>query len=183
MHHESRAALRNSGQLDAALASFESALKVDPSFIVALRGKADTLAAMGDFDAAISACTAAAALDPDDATALLDRALNHMRAKSWAAAIEDYREADRVGGPLDDAQRSNFGLALSQRGVELDHAGEALKAEQLYDESIAIEPAENRVSNRALLYMVCAVFIDGVVSQRQLLPIANPSARAAWTKL
>jgi hypothetical protein len=39
-------ALRNADRLDAALESFEKALKADPALSISLRGKADTLAAL-----------------------------------------------------------------------------------------------------------------------------------------
>ena len=170
----SAAALRNAGQLDAALASFDSALKSDAGFVTALRGRSDTLCALNRFAEAVDACTAAAALAPDDASVVVDRALVHMRSKAWAEAIADFEEAVRIGGPLDEGQRSNLGLALSQRGVALDHAGDAAGAESCYDRAIAIEPAENRLANRALLYMRTGRLELAVEGYSQVID-ANPS--------
>ena len=87
----------------------------------------------------------------------------------------------RIGGPLVDAAKVNYGFALSQLGVQLDHAGDLVGAERLYDMSIAIDPAENRLSNRALLYMRTGrteLAIDGYLEIVKMNPL-NAQAHAA----
>jgi hypothetical protein len=52
-----------------------------------------------------------------------------MQAKKWAEAIADY-EAALNCGELSKAQLRNYGVALAQRGVELDMAGDLVAAEK-----------------------------------------------------
>lgn len=143
-----------------------------PDFYLSLRGKADVLTQLERFDDAVAAATAAMAARPTETGPVTDRAFAYLKSKRLDEALADYDAAHALGDNTAETNRLHA-IALSQRAVELDKAGDAAGAESLYDRAIAIEATEARIFNRAFLFMRTGRTPDAIEGFRHVLRV-NP---------
>ncbi len=125
-------ALREAGELDAALADFREAVAVAPRYAVAHNGLGVALAARRDWQAAAGAFREAVALDPTLAVAHA----NLGNAQSTLGDPETARASFRRALDLDP----NFANAHYGLGVLLDEKGERKEAEREYRRAAELAP-------------------------------------------
>jgi len=125
-------ALRDLGQLDAALACFKEAQQIDRDHAIVQHHLAGALLGMGQVDAAIAAYRCAIALDPQLAAALIALADVLQQQGHSEDAVALYRQALAVRP--DHAQaHNNLGVALR----DLGRHGDALAS---FEHAIACKP-------------------------------------------
>ena len=127
-----RAALL-AGQAQAALRLYDEALRHDPNFIPALRGRCQVFQALDEPAEVVAACERALALAPDDAGLHYSRAVGLRRLGRMAQAEEGFRHALALK-PADGA--SLGGLA----GV-LEAQGHLAEARATYEQALLRNPA------------------------------------------
>ena len=122
--------LQQAGQLEAALASYDEALRWAPGLGPALYNRGSALMALGRADAAFESYTAVLQQQPDHAQALCNRALLHRQSGRLEAALRDLDAAA--------AARPDWGLAPMNRATVLkdldrldDALGDARRATEL----------------------------------------------------
>jgi protein O-mannosyl-transferase len=123
---------RDAGELDAALASFDRALGLRPSYVAARNGRALALQALGRVDEAERELTAALALEPDAATTHSNLGNLYFRRGDLARARERYVSALRLDPDFADAH-NNLGSVYFKLG---DRAA----AEREYRAALRLRP-------------------------------------------
>lgn len=86
-----------SGQLDAAIVAYRSALELDPNYTDALHGLAEALSRKGDLDGAIAVAQRITGIDPDDVLARTSLSRLYQR-KGMKKEAEDEAAKARVLG-------------------------------------------------------------------------------------
>lgn len=81
---------------DRAIADFSEAIRLDPTYAIAFRGRGIAYGNKGDYDRAIADFTEAIRLDPKLATAFSNRGLAYEKKRSYDRAIADFNEAIRL---------------------------------------------------------------------------------------
>lgn len=89
-------AQRARGNLDAAMADYSEAIRLDPRLAVALRNRGNAHRARGNLDAAMVDYNEAIRLDPRHVNAFIDRGDAHRARGSLDAAMADFSEAIRL---------------------------------------------------------------------------------------
>lgn len=84
------------GDLPAALAAFDAAVKADPTSVIALVNRGAVHGDMGQLDLQVADCNRVLELEPDQPFALLGRANAHRLRGQWAEAEADYTAVIRV---------------------------------------------------------------------------------------
>ena len=91
------------GELDAALAEIERAIRLDPTVLSFRYTRGSILSARGEFDAATADFTAALPEYPDDAAILVDRSYAYFRADDDERALSDAEAALDIDPKSPDA--------------------------------------------------------------------------------
>jgi tetratricopeptide (TPR) repeat protein len=128
-----RAALL-AGQAQAALRLYDEALRHDPDFLAALRGRCQVFQALDQPAEVVAACERALALSPDDAGLHYSRAVGLRRLGRIAQAEEEFRHALALK-PHDGASLGGLAGVLEAQ----DHLAEARAA---YEQALQQNPAD-----------------------------------------
>jgi tetratricopeptide (TPR) repeat protein len=120
------------GQLDAALADFNAALKIEPGLIEAATNRASIFLKQRNFDQAIADYSAVISREPSHISAIVNRGVAHLKNHELDAAIADFDTARRMDGDS-YAARINKSLALLEKG---DVSGARAEA----DSAMAVHP-------------------------------------------
>jgi tetratricopeptide (TPR) repeat protein len=136
------------GEVDRAIADYDTAITLDPNRAVAFFNRATALMEKGEIDRALFDFEHAIELDPMDADAHVGRGRAYYRKKDYAAALTDYDEALRLVPDNPEA--------LAERGDANERAGLYDSAAEDYGRLIDIEPSNakawnNRCWDRAVL--------------------------------
>jgi Flp pilus assembly protein TadD len=108
-------ALKNAGQLEAAVASYNQAIECRPDYAHAYCNRGVVQQSLGVTAAALSSYDRAIALEPADAMAHYNRALLMQELSRWDEALASYNRAIRIDPLYADAQY-NRSLALLSQG-------------------------------------------------------------------
>lgn len=168
------------GDLEGAIADFDSALKADPgnAHVLSLRGWAKH--GIGDSSGGIVDCTAALNFSPDHKTALTNRGLIRHSTGDPKGAIKDFTRVIELF-PGDPAAYTNRGLAKQESG---DPNG----AIEDYTSAIAIDSAFSRAyNNRGNAYSMLDRLQDAMADYSRCIelmpgdPVSRTSlGRAKW---
>ena len=110
-HYRRGNSLRSAGQFEAALASYDAALALDPDYAHAWCNRGVVHQALGRHDSALASYDRAIALAPRDAMAHYNRALLLQQNARWAEALASYERAVEADPQFADAQ---YNRALAQ---------------------------------------------------------------------
>lgn len=139
-------ALRNSGDdyakkgdLDRAIADYDEAIRLDPTYPATFRARGETYGSKGEFDRAIADFTEAIRLDPNYALAYAQRALTYFLRADYDRSIADSNKAIELN-PKNAAW-------LSGRGDAYLATGENARAVSDYSEAIRLNPADKETYN------------------------------------
>ncbi len=119
-----------------ALAAFEEAIKLDPGYVLAYRGKSIALNALGRADEALAACDQAIKLNPNDGRAYYNKGIFLSGLKRYPEALDAYNQAIRLEPGFAWAY-SGKGNVLWQLGRYEDAAAAYDRATQLNDKDTA----------------------------------------------
>ncbi|MEM6503682.1 MAG: tetratricopeptide repeat protein, partial [Cyanobacteria bacterium P01_C01_bin.89] len=139
-------ALRAQGKLEAAIASYDRAIELNPNDAIAYTNRGNALYDQGKLEAAIASYDRAIELNPNDANAYTNRGVALRAQGKLEAAIADYNRAlsfpdERVGNTQSThaVMRNNLGFALQQQG-KLEEAIEQ------YKKALALDPNYTKAS-------------------------------------
>jgi tetratricopeptide (TPR) repeat protein len=132
-------ALGSGGNLPAALAEYDTAVRLRPEFVLAHYRRGLTLRDLGRTDEALTALERAARLDPGRAVVLFDVGTIHLGLRQWAEAVRAFDRATAaqpryVAAHINRAfallasGRAEQALAASERAIRIEEAGEAAVA-------------------------------------------------------
>ncbi|WP_198039185.1 tetratricopeptide repeat protein [Paraburkholderia sp. SOS3] len=134
------------GKLDLAIASYSSAIALDPQAVIPLINRADIYAKRKQFELAVADYSSALALQPDNASAYFERATARLELSLYALAADDYVEAARQR-PTDAPLRFLAGISYLRAGL-LDDAIASFTA------AIQLDPAyASNYTQRGTAYM------------------------------
>jgi tetratricopeptide (TPR) repeat protein len=137
-------ALRNLGQFEAAIRSYDEAIRIAPGSAEAYYGRGLALQAMKQLEAAVANYDKAIALRGDYAEAYHARRIATKQLKKMEAAIASYsalRQLDRLNASLESTRpRPNQSEAYFNCADSLRMAGEFTAAVSSYDMVLSIEP-------------------------------------------
>jgi len=125
-------ALKDKGELDAAIDSYKQALKIKPDYAEAHSNMGIALQEKGELDAAIDSYKQALKIKPDYAEAHSNMGIALKDKGELDAAIDSFKQALNINPDLAEAH-SNMGIALKDKG-ELDAAIDS------YKQALAIKP-------------------------------------------
>ncbi len=108
------------GENDQAIADFERAIALDPTYAAAYRGRGGALGSKGELDRAMKDLDEAIRLDPKDARAFNNRGYIWQQKNDFDRAIVDFDEAIRLN-PEDSKAVNNRGYVWQRKG-DLDRA-------------------------------------------------------------
>jgi Tfp pilus assembly protein PilF len=108
-------ALKDLGQLDAAIGSYDQAIERRPDYAYAYCNRGAVQQSLGLTAAALSSYDQAIAVDATDARAQYNRALLMQECSRWAEAVDSYNQAISIDPAFADAQY-NRSLALLFQG-------------------------------------------------------------------
>ncbi|MGH2468707.1 MAG: tetratricopeptide repeat protein, partial [Chloroflexota bacterium] len=158
--------LHDAGQYEAALASYDEALRLDPGAAVALASWANTLAAVGRFEEAEQACLRAIALEPrlvlahsnlgnalsgqgrfDDAIRSFEQALvlDPSYAEALSSMASTYKEQERWADAEACCQRAlalrpDFPEAYANLGIILQFQEKLDDAQRCFERAVELRP-------------------------------------------
>ena len=156
----------NAGAYDKAIASFNEAIRLDPTSTLGFRSRGAAYANKHDYDRAIADFNEAIRLDPKSALALSDRGVAYANKDDYDRAIADFNQAigldrknalafrnrgdvfankddyDRAIADYNEAVRLDpkNALAFRSRGVAYAYKGNDDKAISDYSEAIRLDP-------------------------------------------
>ncbi len=167
---------RQMGRYEEALADFTRAIELDPNDSWAIGSRGQTYRQMGRYEEALADFNRAIELDPNDSWYLYQRAITRRyldAADSWRddlTAAVAIATADHQKTPTD--LQNLFNLALYCVA-----GGDAGRAEALYREGLAGQPAEGlRREAAADLEQYLALFPDDELAARLLARVTAPPA-------
>ena len=163
------------GQLDAAIAEYRKAIRLNPNDAEAHSNLGFAFARLGQFDAAVAECREAIRLDPKLAAAHVNLGMALARQGKVSAAIPEFRKAIRLAPNLAQAH-SNLGAALVSRG-KLDAATGELR------EAIRLNPNLAIAHTSLGLVLRLQGKIDAAVAEFREAIRLNPNLAAAQTGL
>ena len=112
--------LGSKNELDAALADYSEAIRLDPSKFGALNNRGNLYTNRGQFDLALNDFAQAIKVNPSFAASFNNRGVAYKAKGDYDRAIQDFDEAIRLD-PKDAAAFNNRGLAYKHKGDD-DHA-------------------------------------------------------------
>ena len=126
--------LGSKNELDAALADYSEAIRLDPSKFGALNNRGNLYTNRGQFDLALNDFAQAIKVNPSFAASFNNRGVAYKAKGDYDRAIQDFDEAIRLD-PKDAAAFNNRGLAYKHKG-DYDHAvqdfGQAIQIDPNY---------------------------------------------------
>src|SRR5215470_9783792 len=125
-------AYRTKNDLDRAIADYDEAIRLDPTYAVAYNGRGVAFRDRKDYDRAIADFSEAARLDPNFALAYSNRGLAYGFRRDFDRAIADFNEAIRVS--------PKFAMAYHNRGTAYREKKDYDRAVADYNEAIRIDP-------------------------------------------
>ena len=156
-------ALKDKGDLEAALESFKQAVKIKPDDAEIYNNMAVVLTDMSYFDAAIENLKKAIKIKPDYADAHYNSSFALLRLGQFDAAIDSYKRAIKINPDYAEAY-SNMGVALQDKG-ELDAAIDS------YKRALKIKPDYAEIWNN-VLYPLQAIKLQ-TSSVEDFLPLLD----------
>jgi tetratricopeptide (TPR) repeat protein len=132
-------AQRERKEFDAALASFDEALRLDEGHVEAHVNRGNVLRVLKRFDEALASLDRAVALDPRNATAFNGRGVALYEMKRFAEAIASFDRAIEID-PKYAAVFNNIGISL----IETGRRGAALAC---FDKATALKPGYGEALN------------------------------------
>jgi tetratricopeptide (TPR) repeat protein len=120
------------GQIDLALRDLDEAIRLNPSFVLALEARGRIYMKYRRYDRAIRDYDEAIRLNPSFADAFYNRGLAYTRLGQRDRAIRDYDEAIRL--------RPSYADAYYSRGITYRNKGEHERAIQEFDHVLRLEP-------------------------------------------
>ena len=143
------------GQQDAALASWDQALRLGPKYVPALRNRGLAMLARGEHEQAIRDLDSAISLDPGSVEAYIGRARAHAALGHKAKAQDDRRTAlqglpdlPAAGGSGADAA-GRTAKELEQRGAEIETLREETRKQKAVLGSGAVRVREREIEKKA----------------------------------
>ena len=129
-HSEAGAELQAQGRTEEAIAEYDEAIRLDPTFAEAYTNRGAAYDSLGRPDRAILDYDEAIRFDPQDSVAYFNRGLSYLELGQFQQAIEDLGEAIRLE-PWD---------AAAYAGRALAHAalGEDARAEENFDSAVEL---------------------------------------------
>ena len=138
-------AAHEKGQYDRAIAYYDEAIKIDPSFAAAYHSRGKAYNRKQQHDQAISDCTNAIALTPNYADAYLTRGAAYLAKKNYDAAISDISKAIELN-PKDAYAYNLRGACYAGKGEFKRAISDFTKVIELYPKSLYAH------HNRAVAY-------------------------------
>ena len=120
------------GDYDAAIADFNEAIRLDPTFKWAYNNRGFAWKQKNDYDRAISDFNTAIHLDPKDAMPYMNRANAWSHKKQYDKAMSDYDEAIRLD--------PKFPQPYNNRGTLWNAKGKYERAMSDFNEAIRLDP-------------------------------------------
>jgi tetratricopeptide (TPR) repeat protein len=114
-HNNQGIELNDKGQLDAAIAEFREAVRLEPDFVDAHFNLGSALDDKGDFDGAISEYRAALRLNPKNERAHRVLGVALAEKNDWDGEISEEREAIRLN-PTSSSAHEFLGVGLGKKG-------------------------------------------------------------------
>jgi predicted O-linked N-acetylglucosamine transferase (SPINDLY family) len=156
--------LRDLGQPQRALASFDQALRLAPSAPEIQNERAGALLALGQHEAALAALDRSLALKPANPGALINRGLVLMALEFPEGSLTDF----------DTALRLDPGLALAHvnRGAALEKLGRPAEALAAYGHALALDPNDcGALNQRGYLLTLAGRHAEGLADYDRALDI------------
>jgi tetratricopeptide (TPR) repeat protein len=161
------------GQLDAAVASFDMAIRLKPDFARVFSNRAEAQAKLGLLTEARAGHDRAALLDPQDAAIHFNRGAFLSDRKEWQGAVESFQAALALQPNYADAH-CNLGLAQQE-------AGQGDAALDSYSRALAINPAlTTALNNRGNLFRSRKQFAKALPDYRQAIALDPNSVEAHY---
>lgn len=172
----------NKREFDQAIADYDEALRLDPSYAHAYSTRGNAYRRKGENDRGIADYDEALRLNPDFSVAYYNRGNAYRDKSDYHRAIESYDEAIR----LDPA----FAVAFVNRGLAHQGAGQYELAIADYDQGLRLDPRDLRAyTNRGLVYYRKGQYARALAEQDEAIRInpkyvsayANRARVFAWT--
>lgn len=130
-------ALKELGQLEAAITSYDRAIALVPNYAAAYYSRGNAQKSLHQLDAAIASYDKALALQPTDVLAHINRGMTLEVLKQWDAAIASYDKALALAPNLPDAHynRGNALKGLGQRDAAIVSYKAAIALKSNYAEA------------------------------------------------
>ena len=130
---------------DRAIADFNQAIKLDPSFAYPYHNRGLVYSYKEDYDSAIADFNQAIKLDPSDAQAYHERGLAYSYKKDYDSAIADFNQAIKLD--------PSFAYSYNGRGSAYSHKKEYDRAIADFNQAIKLDPSfAYPYHNRGLAY-------------------------------
>ena len=125
-------ALKDTGDLEAAIDSYKQALKIKPDHADAYNNMGNALKAKGDLEAAIDSYKKALKIKPDYAEAYSNMGVALKAMGNIEAAIDSYKKALKI--------KPDYAEAYSNMGVALNDKGDSEEAINNFKQALKIKP-------------------------------------------
>jgi tetratricopeptide (TPR) repeat protein len=122
----------NAGAYDKAIASFNEAIRLDPTSTLGFRSRGAAYANKDDYDRAIADFNEAIRLDPKSALAFSDRGVAYANKDDYDRAIADFNQAIRLD--------RKSALAFRNRGDAFANKDDYDRAIADYNEAVRLDP-------------------------------------------
>lgn len=167
-----RATGRPAADIEAKIADYSAAIRLDPGFARAYARRGGAYLAKGDIEAGIADCEAAIRLDPTLPDGYYNRAIGRARRGDYAGATEDYSAAIRL-------DHENARLYLN-RGAAYAHLGDMERAIADYTAAIAHAPDfAEAYFNRSIAYASVDNFVGAIEDYARALGLGTQAGSRA----
>jgi tetratricopeptide (TPR) repeat protein len=167
--------LKESGDLEGALASFQSAIAVDPGFAEAHLNRGNLLRVMRRFDEALESLDQALLVKPDYADAYAGKAIVFKELKRMTEALQSFDRAIE--------SRPDYAEAFSNKANVLRELSRLDEAIECYDRAISIRPDyADAHSNRGGVLLEQLRLDDAIASLDRAIEVKPDFAEAFLNK-
>jgi tetratricopeptide (TPR) repeat protein len=105
---EGHTAIQKDQILDQARKAYQQALKLDPKYVPAYRGLAQTYEQLGDHDRVVAAYQSGLKANPAEPSLWFELGMYHARKKQWQPAVENLKKASEL-----DSENRTYGDMLA----------------------------------------------------------------------
>ena len=160
----------NQGKYNAAIESYDMAIRLDPNYAMAWNGKGATFVEKCDYNEAIKAYNEAIKHDPELTVAWNGRGATLVKQGDYNKAIEAYNEAIRLD--------PNYAMAWNGKGAALGYQRSYEEAINCFDEAIRLDPKyANAWNNKGEALKAFGRTSNVAFSKAKELGITNPSSK------
>ncbi|WP_245258662.1 tetratricopeptide repeat protein [Methylopila sp. M107] len=163
------------GELDRAVADYDSAISINPKYAVAFTNRGNTYAQKGDLDRAVADYDRAISINPKDAGAIVNRGITYAEKGDLNRSILDFDRAIAINPGLVEA--------FYNRGVAYLKTGDLDRSIADHDRAIAINPDYALAfNNRGDAYQSKGDLTRAVADFDRFIALAPPGVDAVRAK-